>query len=123
MFIENATTEFTRKYSENMERTVIAFVNSSGGKLFIGMDNDGTSDNIVNGKALRVKGKPCIALVSEHRQKITCMLRMLFIGRVVVTARLIKGDAAVAKFVDVHSIKVGGAFCGYIWQSEKLCID
>lgn len=42
MLIKNVTTEFTRRYSENMERTIIAFANSSGGKLFIGMDNDGT---------------------------------------------------------------------------------
>lgn len=42
MLIKNVTTEFTRRYSENMERTIIAFANSSGGKLFIGIDNDGT---------------------------------------------------------------------------------
>lgn len=41
MFIENKTTEFKREYTENIKKTIIAFANSSGGKLFIGMDNDG----------------------------------------------------------------------------------
>lgn len=42
MLIKNITTEFTRRYSENIERTIIAFANSGGGKLFIDIDNDGT---------------------------------------------------------------------------------
>ncbi len=41
--IENTTTEFKRAYTEDLKKTVIAFANTQGGKLYIGVDDQGNS--------------------------------------------------------------------------------
>lgn len=42
MFTENKTTEFKRKYVDDIKNTIIAFANCDGGTLYIGVDDDGT---------------------------------------------------------------------------------
>ncbi len=56
MFIENKTTEFKRKYVEDIKNTIIAFANCDGGTLYIGVDDDGTVCGVdnVDGTMLRV---------------------------------------------------------------------
>lgn len=39
---ENNTTEFKRQYTEDIKKTVVAFANTNGGKIYIGIDDDGT---------------------------------------------------------------------------------
>jgi len=39
--VENALTELKREYTADIIKTVIAFANTSGGTLYIGIDNDG----------------------------------------------------------------------------------
>jgi len=39
---ENVNTEFKSEYSEEIKKTIIAFANTSGGTLFIGINNDKT---------------------------------------------------------------------------------
>ena len=39
--IENTNTEFKREYSDTISKSIVAFSNSSGGKIYIGIDNDG----------------------------------------------------------------------------------
>lgn len=39
---ENLTTEFKREYTDDIKRTVIAFANSNGGELYIGIADDGS---------------------------------------------------------------------------------
>ena len=39
---ENLNTEFKREYTEEVKKTIIAFANTSGGTLYIGIDDDGT---------------------------------------------------------------------------------
>lgn len=49
--IENEITEFKREYTDNILKTVTAFANTGGGKILIGVDDDGTpicTDNIDN---------------------------------------------------------------------------
>lgn len=41
MLIQNLTTEFKRKYVHDIKNTVIAFANTHGGELFIGVQDDG----------------------------------------------------------------------------------
>ncbi|MDR0380491.1 MAG: putative DNA binding domain-containing protein [Oscillospiraceae bacterium] len=43
MRIENKNTEFKREYVEDIKKTVIAFANTDGGELLIGVDDDGTA--------------------------------------------------------------------------------
>ena len=38
---ENLTTEFKRIYTEDIKKTVVAFANTNGGKIFIGIEDDG----------------------------------------------------------------------------------
>ena len=37
---ENQNTEFKREYTEEIKKTIIAFANTSGGILFIGVNDD-----------------------------------------------------------------------------------
>ena len=40
--LENKTTEFKRESMDDIKQTVIAFANTDGGKIYIGMNDDGT---------------------------------------------------------------------------------
>lgn len=42
MKIENLTTEFKREYTDDIKKTVIAFANTDGGEIFIGVSDAGT---------------------------------------------------------------------------------
>jgi len=37
---ENLTTEFKREYTDEIKKTIIAFANTAGGTLFIGINDD-----------------------------------------------------------------------------------
>lgn len=54
--LENKTTEFKREYMDNIKYAVIAFANTDGGKIYIGMNDDGTARGVedVDGTMLRV---------------------------------------------------------------------
>ncbi len=41
--VENKTTEFKREYMDDIRYAVIAFANTEGGKLYIGINDDGTA--------------------------------------------------------------------------------
>jgi len=37
---ENLTTEFKRKYTDEIKKTIVAFANTEGGTLYIGVNDD-----------------------------------------------------------------------------------
>ena len=39
---EGITTEFKREYTDEIKKTVIAFANTRGGEVLIGVEDDGT---------------------------------------------------------------------------------
>ena len=39
---ENVNVEFKIKYVDDIKKTVIAFANTNGGKIYFGIDDDGT---------------------------------------------------------------------------------
>jgi ATP-dependent DNA helicase RecG len=39
--IENENTEFKREYTSDIKKTVVAFANSKGGTIYIGISDDG----------------------------------------------------------------------------------
>ncbi len=41
-FIENATTEFKREFVDEIKKSIIAFANTNGGNLYIGINDDGS---------------------------------------------------------------------------------
>ena len=67
---ENHTTEFKREYTEEIKKTIVAFANSEGGTLYIGINDDGTIAGIHNlddtllrlGNTIRSAIKPDVTL-------------------------------------------------------------
>ena len=45
---ESITTEFKREYTEDIKKTIIAFANTRGGELLIGVEDDGTVLGVTN---------------------------------------------------------------------------
>ena len=48
MLQENKTTEFKREYTEDLKYAVVAFANTDGGKIYIGINDDGSVRGIQN---------------------------------------------------------------------------
>lgn len=46
--IENKTTEFKREYMDDIKYAVVAFANTDGGKIYIGIDDNGSVQGIEN---------------------------------------------------------------------------
>ena len=56
MLQENKTTEFKREYTEDLKYAVVAFANTDGGKIYIGINDDGSVQGMQNadGTVLRI---------------------------------------------------------------------
>ncbi|MCM1037910.1 MAG: putative DNA binding domain-containing protein [Roseburia sp.] len=54
--MENKTTEYKREYVDDIKNTIVAFANSDGGNVYIGINDDGTVCGVedVDGTMLRV---------------------------------------------------------------------
>jgi len=46
--IENKTTEFKREYTDDIRYTIVAFANTEGGKIYIGINDDGSINGLEN---------------------------------------------------------------------------
>jgi ATP-dependent DNA helicase RecG len=74
---ESATTEYKREYTPNINKTIIAFANTSGGTLFIGIANDGNTVGVadIDATMLRVSNsirdsiKPDVTLFVDYQQE------------------------------------------------------
>ena len=53
--IENKTTEFKREYIDDIKYTVVAFANTEGGKIYIGMSDDGSVYGVENTDATMLR--------------------------------------------------------------------
>ncbi len=60
MLMENRTTEFKREYVEDIKKTVIAFANTDGGKIYIGVDDDGSVNGVADTDETIVKATNAI---------------------------------------------------------------
>lgn len=60
MLVENKTTEFKREYVEDVKNTVVAFSNTDGGKLFIGLNDDGSVYGVADVEAVLLKASNAI---------------------------------------------------------------
>ena len=78
MLTENKTTEFKREYVDDIKKTIIAFANSDGGTLYIGVNDDGTVCGVDNvddtmlrvTNAIRDAVRPDITLFVECRNEL-----------------------------------------------------
>ena len=78
MLTENKLTEFKREYVDDIKNTVVAFANTDGGTLYIGVNDDGTVCGVqdIDGTMLRVTNalrdavRPDITMFVECRNEI-----------------------------------------------------
>jgi len=56
MRLENKTTEFMREYTDDLKYAVVAFANTDGGKIYIGINDDGSAQGVkdADGTMLRI---------------------------------------------------------------------
>lgn len=56
MRLESKTTEFKREYTEDLKYAVVAFANTDGGKIYVGINDDGSIQGVrdVDGTILRI---------------------------------------------------------------------
>ena len=77
MLTENMLTEFKREYVDDIKNTVVAFANTDGGTLYIGVNDDGTVCGVqdIDGTMLRVTNalrdavRPDITMFVECRNE------------------------------------------------------
>ena len=46
--IESGILEFKRSYTDEIKKEIVAFANTEGGELIIGVDDDGTVIGVIN---------------------------------------------------------------------------
>lgn len=44
--LENKNTEFKREFVDEIKKTIVAFANTDGGTLYVGINDDGTVSGI-----------------------------------------------------------------------------
>ena len=92
---ENETTEFKREYVEDLKKTVIAFANTSGGALYVGVENDGTPIGVSNmdevmlrlSNSIRDSIKPDLTLFVNYQTEELC-------GKTIIKVSVQKGTAS-----------------------------
>ena len=76
--LETATTELKREFTSDVNKAVIAFANTNGGALYIGVDNDGGVIGVtdIDAEMLRVSNsirdtiKPDVTMFVDYQQEI-----------------------------------------------------
>ncbi|MBP5622017.1 MAG: putative DNA binding domain-containing protein [Thermoguttaceae bacterium] len=76
--VENLTTEFKREYVDDIKRTIVAFANTDGGKIYIGVNDDGSVRGVekVDDVMLRVTNltrdaiRPDVSMFTECEVKV-----------------------------------------------------
>jgi ATP-dependent DNA helicase RecG len=76
--LESTTIEFKREYTPEINKTVVAFANTNGGRIYIGIDDDGTPKGVDNVDETLLKTtnnirdsiKPDVTLFINHEMEI-----------------------------------------------------
>ena len=76
--MENATVEYKREYINDINKAIIAFANTSGGTLYIGIENDGSVVGVTDSDAIQLQAsnsirdtiKPDITMFVEYQTEI-----------------------------------------------------
>ena len=92
--LENKTTEFKREYMDDIKYAVIAFANTDGGKIYIGMNDDGTARGVedVDGTMLRVTNMIRDAVRPDVTMFMECAVEVIG-GKNVVVLRMQRGTS------------------------------
>lgn len=77
--IEDKTVEFKREYVDDIKYVVIAFTNTNGGTLYIGMNDDGTPCGVedADGTMLRVTNMACDAIRPDVTMFMDCRVESM----------------------------------------------
>ena len=55
MFSEGINTELKREYTDDIKKTVIAFANTDGGDIYIGINDDGSVEGVNDADSTMLK--------------------------------------------------------------------
>ena len=92
--IESSNTEFKREYTENIRKAVVAFANTDGGTIYIGIDDDGTAVGVADVDDVQ---KRVISLCRDRIQPDLMMFlscdRIMIEGKDVVRLQVQRGTA------------------------------
>ena len=77
-YFESITTELKREYTPEINKSVIAFANTNGGTVYIGVEDDGSVVGVtdVDGTMLKISNsirdsiKPDITLFVDYQQEL-----------------------------------------------------
>lgn len=91
---EGITIEFKREYTDEIKKTVVAFANTSGGELLIGVEDDGTVVGVpdVDGTMLKVTNTLRDSIKPDITMFLLCEKREMD-GKDVVSVSIQKGTA------------------------------
>ncbi len=91
--IEDQNAEFKREYTDKLLKSVVAFCNTSGGKIVIGVDDDG---NIIGLEDPDDTAKKCVNALSDRiRPDITLFTEVTihqYSDKSIVTIEVVEGD-------------------------------
>ena len=91
---EGMTTEFKREYTDDIKKTIIAFANTRGGEVLIGVEDDGTIIGVldVDGTMLKVTNAMRDSIKPDITMFLLCEKREMD-GKDVVAVNVQKGTA------------------------------
>ena len=91
---EGITTEFKREYTEDIKKTIIAFANTRGGEVLIGVEDDGTVTGVtdVDGVMLKVTNAMRDSIKPDITMFLQCETREMD-GKDVVAVSVQRGTA------------------------------
>ena len=94
MLPESKTIETKRKYTEDIKKTVIAFANTDGGQIFVGVEDDGTvvGANDPDGDILRITNTIRDSIRPDVTPFTDCRMEIID-GKKVVIAEVQRGTA------------------------------
>jgi ATP-dependent DNA helicase RecG len=107
---ENLTTEFKREYTEEIKKTIVAFANTAGGILYIGINDDKTITGVANPdntmlqitNAVRSAIKPDITLFVDYKTEKE--------GKAVVIAVTVQKGTACPYYLEGKGIRPEGVY-------------
>ena len=107
---ESSTTEFKREYTEEIKKTIIAFANTSGGTLFIGINDNKTIVGIENpdsvllqiSNSVRSSIKPDVTLFVDYKT--------IKIGKATVMVVTVQKGTAVPYYLTGKGIRPEGVY-------------
>lgn len=90
---EGKTTEFKREYTDDLKYTVVAFANTDGGKIYIGIHDDGSVHGVQNtdGTMLSTGGRDQIKAGAGEAERSNGLANALAMGQI-------------RSFIGVHAI-------------------